>query len=71
MNQALERWDLQDHAALAAESASEQAHKKIVTIRIDADTLAWFKAQGPGYQTRINRLLREHMQAQLAPGQHS
>jgi uncharacterized protein (DUF4415 family) len=39
--------------------------KQIVTIRLDVDTLNWFKAAGPGYQTRINQLLRDHMEAQL------
>ena len=32
--------------------------KKQLTIRIDADILAWLRAQGKGYQTRINRILR-------------
>jgi uncharacterized protein (DUF4415 family) len=32
--------------------------KKPVTLRLDADVLAWFKAQGRGYQTRINSALR-------------
>lgn len=36
--------------------------KKSLTIRIDADVLAWVKRQGKGYQTRINRYLREKMQ---------
>ena len=35
--------------------------KKSVTIRLDADVLDWFRAQGPGYQTRINHLLRRYM----------
>jgi len=35
--------------------------KKSLTIRIDADVLAWLKSQGKGYQTRINRYLREAM----------
>ena len=35
--------------------------KKSVTIRLDADILDWFRAQGPGYQTRINHLLRRYM----------
>ena len=35
--------------------------KKPLTIRLDADVLAWFKKQGSGYQTRINRVLREAM----------
>ena len=37
--------------------------KKQVTLRVNADVLAWFKAQGSGYQTRINALLREYMKA--------
>ena len=36
--------------------------KKPLTIRLDADVLAWLKSQGKGYQTRINSLLREAMQ---------
>jgi uncharacterized protein (DUF4415 family) len=32
--------------------------KASVSLRLDADVLAWFKAQGPGYQTRINAVLR-------------
>jgi len=35
--------------------------KKPVTLRIDADVLAWFKKQGNGYQTRINQALRRIM----------
>jgi uncharacterized protein (DUF4415 family) len=36
--------------------------KKSLTIRLDADVLAWLKAQGRGYQTRINQLLRVAME---------
>jgi uncharacterized protein (DUF4415 family) len=35
--------------------------KKPVTIRVDADVLAWPKREGRGYQTRINKLVREAM----------
>ncbi|WP_053147047.1 MULTISPECIES: BrnA antitoxin family protein [Pseudomonas] len=38
--------------------------KQAVTIRLDSDVLEWFKGQGAGYQTRINQLLRQYMQAQ-------
>ncbi len=38
--------------------------KQIVTIRLDQDVLEFFKLQGPGYQTRINQVLREQMAAQ-------
>ena len=40
--------------------------KQIVTIRLDIDMLNWFKAAGPGYQTRINQILRDHMAGQRA-----
>jgi uncharacterized protein (DUF4415 family) len=35
-----------------------------VTLRVDTDVLEWFKSQGQGYQTRINKLLRGYMEAQ-------
>ena len=35
-----------------------KARKKAVTLRLDADVLVWFKREGRGYQTRINRALR-------------
>jgi uncharacterized protein (DUF4415 family) len=38
--------------------------KKSLTIRLDADLLAWLKSQGRGYQTRINKLLRAAMDGQ-------
>ena len=37
--------------------------KRQITLRLDADVVAWFKANAPngrGYQTEINRVLREH-----------
>src|SRR5271169_5738921 len=37
--------------------------KTIVTIRLDADLLRWFRQQR-GYQTRINAILRAYMNAQ-------
>ena len=37
--------------------------KKLLTLRVDDDVLAWFKSQGRGYQTRINSLLRAYMDA--------
>ena len=35
--------------------------KRLLTIRIDNDVLEWYRKQGPGYQTRINALLRAYM----------
>jgi uncharacterized protein (DUF4415 family) len=37
--------------------------KTAVTIRLDRQVLNWFKTKGPGYQTRINALLRAYMEA--------
>ena len=37
--------------------------KQSVTIRLDSDVLTWFKEQGKGYQSRINKLLRVYMDA--------
>jgi len=34
--------------------------KKSITIRLDADIIAWFKAKGSGYQTAMNRVLRDY-----------
>jgi uncharacterized protein (DUF4415 family) len=36
--------------------------KTTVTIRLDVDVVAWLKATGDGYQTRINAYLRHLMQ---------
>ena len=36
--------------------------KRQITLRIDADLLEWFKAQGGKYQTRINAALREYVE---------
>jgi uncharacterized protein (DUF4415 family) len=32
--------------------------KDVITLRLDRDMLDWFRAQGRGYQTRINQVLR-------------
>jgi uncharacterized protein (DUF4415 family) len=34
--------------------------KKMLSLRLDSDILDWFKQQGPGYQTRINAVLRAY-----------
>jgi uncharacterized protein (DUF4415 family) len=40
--------------------------KAQLTIRLDADVLAWLKSNGRGYQTRINHILRVAMESQPA-----
>jgi uncharacterized protein (DUF4415 family) len=35
--------------------------KQAVSLRLDADVIAWLKKPGKGYQTRANRILRQRM----------
>ena len=42
-----------------------RARKESTTLRLDADVLAWLKSAGPGYQTRINAILRQAMLKEL------
>jgi uncharacterized protein (DUF4415 family) len=37
--------------------------KKLLSLRLDPDVVEWFRAQGPGYQTRMNAVLRAYMRA--------
>lgn len=37
--------------------------KHQITLRLDGDVIEWFKSQGPGYQTRMNAVLRRYMLA--------
>jgi uncharacterized protein (DUF4415 family) len=39
--------------------------KASISLRVDQDVLEWFKAQGPGYQTRINVVLRAFRDASV------
>ncbi len=39
--------------------------KASISLRLDADVLEWFKAQGPGYQTRMNAVLRAFKDASM------
>ncbi|MES2299153.1 MAG: BrnA antitoxin family protein [Pseudomonadota bacterium] len=39
--------------------------KQQLTVRVDADVLAWLKSEGKGYQGRLNEILRAAMLARL------
>jgi len=39
----------------------EPVAKQPISLRVDADVLDWFKAQGPRYQSRMNAVLRSFM----------
>ena len=64
--------DTSDIAELGDDFFSQaQLHlptKKTVTIRLDTDVLDWFKHQGKGYQTKINKLLRRYMESNTHRG---
>ena len=42
--------------------------KRQITARVDADVLDWLKAQGKGYQSRINAILRREMLSAVKSG---
>ena len=47
------------------EAAVRHPIKKVsVSVKLDADVLEWFKAQGKGYQNRINAVLKAYKEAQ-------
>jgi uncharacterized protein (DUF4415 family) len=39
--------------------------KQLVSLRVDADVLAWFRGQGKKYQTYMNEVLRREMQTSV------
>ena len=44
------------------ESRWNRPRKQRLSLRVDREIVDWFKSHGPGYQTRINRILRRVMQ---------
>lgn len=50
-------------------NAREMKYKQLVSIRYDADILAYFRAKGRGYQTMMNDALRAFMEAEKASRQ--
>jgi uncharacterized protein (DUF4415 family) len=48
---------------IARQGLPAAPRKAAISLRLDAEVLDWFKAQGPGYQTRINAVLRAFMEA--------
>lgn len=58
--------DFQDVPAdwYEAATAVMPSPKRLMSLRIDSDVIDWFRAQGPGYQTRINAVLRVFVEQQ-------
>ena len=44
--------------------------KKQIALRLDTDVLDWMKAQGKGYQSRINAILRAYYEAHRNHSNH-
>lgn len=44
-----------------AESRRNRPRKRKISLRVDVEVVDWFQSKGPGYQTRINRILRRVM----------
>jgi uncharacterized protein (DUF4415 family) len=43
------------------EARWNRPRKQRISLRVDREVVDWFKSKGPGYQTRINRILRRVM----------
>jgi uncharacterized protein (DUF4415 family) len=50
--------------AAAVRGKFYRPRKQTIKALIDADVLDWLRRQGPGYQTTINRILRERMETE-------
>jgi len=46
---------------IGEESRWNRPRKRKISFRVDIEVLDWFKSRGPGYQTRMNRILRRVM----------
>ena len=58
---------VEDELLLAEEDAGPESRwnrprKQRISLRVDCEVVDWFKSKGPGYQTRINRILRTVME---------
>ena len=49
--------------AVARKGLKPVPKKALLSLRIDADVIDWFRGQGAGYQSRMNALLRAYMKA--------
>jgi uncharacterized protein (DUF4415 family) len=48
---------------IARKGLPRHGRKSAISLRVDPEVLDWFKTQGPGYQTRMNAVLRAYMEA--------
>ena len=48
---------------IARKGLPQSSRKTAISLRLDDEVLDWFRTQGPGYQTRMNAVLRAYMDA--------
>ena len=53
---------------IVREGLGQRVGKEQITLRVDKDVIAWFRASGPGFQSRINALLRAYVDAHDSMG---
>ncbi len=49
----------------AAAEAVMPVPKKLLSLRLDEEVIEWFRSQGPGYQTRMNAVLRAFVEQRI------
>jgi uncharacterized protein (DUF4415 family) len=54
--------DASGHPWPAGVGPATRPRKVLLSLRVDHDVLAWFRARGPGYQTRMSAVLRAYME---------
>ena len=59
---------LLDDETLARARWVEPEPKQAISLRVDADVLRWYRALGPRYQSRMNRVLRAYMESESDHG---
>ena len=52
-------------SAIAHRGLPLPAGKEQIALRVDKEVLAWFRAQGPGWQTRMNEVLKAYRKAMV------
>ena len=54
--------------AIAHRGLPLPSRKEQIALRVDADVLSWFRAQGAGWQTRMNAVLKSYRDALIQSG---
>jgi uncharacterized protein (DUF4415 family) len=52
-----------DPAKSAKPTPNKTKDRTLITLRVEDDVLAWFKSHGRGWQTTINKILRDYMES--------